>query len=71
MGIAYDAGFEAGKSGGTWGDCKFAGAWATEWFRGFEAGRNAPATENTMEGWRKVNPEPAHGCGHMQGRGAA
>ena len=25
----------------------------------------------TMSEWRAANPEPAHGCGHMQGRGAA
>lgn len=25
----------------------------------------------TMQDWRDSNPNPAHGCGHMQGRGAA
>ena len=25
----------------------------------------------TMSEWRAANPEPTHGCGHMQGRGAA
>lgn len=25
----------------------------------------------TMQEWRGQNPEPKHGCGHMQGRGAA
>jgi len=26
---------------------------------------------STMADWRRDNPEPTHGCGHMQGRGAA
>lgn len=25
----------------------------------------------TMSEWRAANPESRHGCGHMQGRGAA
>lgn len=25
----------------------------------------------TMADWRRNNPNPKHGCGHMQGRGAA
>lgn len=25
----------------------------------------------TMNEWRQQNPTPTHGCGHMQGRGAA
>lgn len=26
---------------------------------------------STMADWRRDNPNPTHGCGHMQGRGAA
>lgn len=26
---------------------------------------------STLQDWRDANPEPVHGCGHMQGRGAA
>lgn len=26
---------------------------------------------SSMQDWRNQNPNPKHGCGHMQGRGAA
>ena len=35
------------------------------------AHRKAGGTLTTMQDWRDANPEPTHGCGHMQGRGAA
>lgn len=36
-----------------------------------QATAQRPATPTTMQEWRDANPDPAHGCGHMQGRGAA
>jgi hypothetical protein len=43
---AYKAGFEAGKRGGTWFDCRFSGRMMWDWLRGFDDGRNASALGN-------------------------
>lgn len=35
------------------------------------AGVAGTPSDQTMADWRSQNPNPTHGCGHMQGRGAA
>ena len=41
--------------------------------RGFNSASGWPSGKqpSTMADWREANPNPTHGCGHMQGRGAA
>ena len=40
-------------------------------FRGRSSALDNNPDGVTMSEWRAANPEPVHGCGHMQGRGAA
>jgi ribosome modulation factor len=70
---AYNDGYHAGYNGRTWFSCGYTGRLREKWFAGFDDGRNdrASYTASTMSDWRKDNPDPTHGCGHMQGRGAA
>lgn len=41
--------------------------------RGYNIASGWPSGKqpSTLADWREANPEPVHGCGHMQGRGAA
>lgn len=73
MDLAYEDGYAAGYNGRDWFSCGYNGHLRQKWMRGFRDGRNARASgsPSTMGEWRAGNPEPTHGCGHMQGRGAA
>jgi len=70
---AYKDGYAAGYAGRTWLDCGYSGRLREKWLDGFDAGRNSRAagSPSTMADWRHSHPNPVHGCGHMQGRGAA
>jgi hypothetical protein len=39
-------------------------------FRDLASALDSP-TVMTLREWRDANPDPVHGCGHMQGRGSA
>lgn len=70
MESAYQDGYQAGYNGRSWFSSGYRGRLLEKWSRGFDDGRNAKAAK-TMDEWRAANPSPPHGCGHMQGRGAA
>ncbi len=42
-----------------------------QWLAGFDATVLQKESPSTMQEWRDATLEPVHGCGHMQGRGAA
>ncbi len=75
MDMVWSKGYDAGFTGETRMSCGYDGRKRERWLSGFNAGqdsrRDGAGTPSTMQEWRAANPNPTHGCGHMQGRGAA